>query len=444
MNRLVIKGGRVIDPANNLDKVTDLAVAEGKVVEIGRIVPSDSDDVFDAEGLIVSPGLIDPHVHLREPGQEDRETIRTGSRAAVNGGFTAVCCMPNTQPAIDDDSRVEFVYRQARRYGSCRVFPIGAATRERKGEQLAEMGLMARAGAVAFTDDGDCVASPGMMRRVLTYVNMTGKCFMQHCQEPTLTSGAQMHAGANSMRLGLKGWPRVAEELIIERDVRLNRPFGCRYHAQHISSGGSVEIVEKAQKEGHPITAEVSPHHLLLTDDLCNDYNPLAKVNPPLREKSDIEKLIEGIKSGVITILGTDHAPHTRESKALEFSAAPFGIISLDCALALYVKALITPGHIDWPHMLAMMTINPARLCDLDKLGMGSLAVGSAGDVTIIDPDCHWTIRVDDFLSKSRNAPYDGWEVTGRAVATVVAGELRLLRIPERAKLREEPATVIT
>ncbi|MCK4872077.1 MAG: dihydroorotase [Phycisphaerales bacterium] len=439
MSRLIIRGGRVVDPSQNLDGQADIALAEGRVAAIGRIDVGPDDNVIDAEGLIVTPGLIDPHVHLREPGEEDRETIKTGSEAAVNGGFTTVCCMPNTQPAIDDDSKVEFILRQAGRYGSCRVHPIGAATKQRKGEELAEMGLMAEAGAVAFTDDGGCVASPGMMRRVLTYVHMTGKCFMQHCQEPTLTAGSVMHAGANSMRLGLKGWPRVAEELIIERDIRLNRSFGCRYHAQHISSGGSVEIVARARAEGQPVTTEVSPHHLLLTDDLCRDYNTLAKVNPPLREQVDIDALIQGIKDGVITILATDHAPHSLESKQLEFAQAPFGIISLDCALPLYMKALIEPGHVDWPALIAMMTINPARLCDLDQQGLGSLVVSSAADVTLIDPDQRWTIRVDEFMSKSRNAPYDGWDVTGRAVGVIVGGEMKMLR--DESRLRCKAAT---
>ncbi len=444
MSRLIIKGGRLIDPAANVDQVTDVVLADGKVVEIGRISAGPDDDCLDAEGLIVSPGLIDPHVHLREPGQEDRETIKTGSEAAVNGGFTAVCCMPNTEPTLDDDGRVEFIYSQAERHGACRVFPIGAATKARRGDELAEMGLMAKAGAVAFTDDGDCVASPGMMRRVLAYVQMTGKTFMQHCQEPTLTDGAVMHAGARCMRMGLQGWPRVAEELIIERDVRLNRRFGCRYHAQHLSSGGSVEILARAQAEGQPVTAEVSPHHLLLTDERCDGYNTLGKVNPPLREQADIDALIQGVKDGVITILGTDHAPHTREAKSLEFAEAPFGIISLDCALSLYMKALIEPGHLDWPQFLALLTINPARLCDLDRLGLGTLQVGSAAAVTLIDPTLPWTIRVDEFKSKSRNAPYDGWEARGRAVGVIVDGSLRLLRQRQRLRARSAAAAAWT
>jgi dihydroorotase len=443
MGTLIIQGGRVVDPTQDLDTQTDITITDGVVAAIGRASPGPDDDVLSAEGLIVAPGFIDPHVHLREPGQEDRETIKTGSEAAANGGFTTVCCMPNTSPAIDDDATVEFVFRQAQRYAACRVFPIGAATKGREGAELAEMGLMAQAGAVAFTDDGDCVASPGMMRRVLSYVQMTGKAFMQHCQEPTLTKGAVMNAGANCMRLGLKGWPRVAEELIIERDVRLNIGIGCRYHAQHISSGGSIEIIARARAEGHPVTTEASPHHLLLTDDECLEYNTLAKVNPPLRLKSDIDALIQGIKDGVVTMLGTDHAPHSLEAKQLEFDHAPFGIIGLDCALPLYMKALIEPGHIDWPRLVRMLTIEPAKLCDLDQMGLGSLAIGCRGDVTLVDPNQRWTIDVNEFRSKSRNAPYNGWDVTGRAAATVVDGRIQMLR--DRSRMSQgvqEPVLV--
>jgi dihydroorotase len=462
MSNLLIVGGRVIDSASGLDKVADVAIADGIVAAVGPgLSRGHADRVIDASGCIVTPGLIDPHVHLREPGMEEAETIRTGTAAAVAGGFTSVCCMPNTTPALDDDAMMEFVYTQAERTGRCRVFPVGAASKGRKGEELAEIVLMARAGAVGFSDDGDCVESTALMSRALTYIKPTGLAFMQHCQDASLTRGAAMHAGSVSTRLGLGGWPRVAEEIIIERDARLNRGIGCPYHVQHLSSGGSVEIVRRARREGIPVSAEVSPHHLLLTHE-CIERGPggsaveagraggqgtgspgpaywtNAKMNPPLREKSDIQAVLEGVADGTITVLATDHAPHTADRKNLEFEAAPFGIVGLETALALYIKALIEPGVIDWPRLVAMLTVEPARLCALDRLdagrlgaahrtglGLGRLHVGSAGDVTVIDPAFEWTIDSSEFRSLSRNTPFDGWRVRGRAVVTVVAGEVR-------------------
>lgn len=431
MSNILIINGRVIDPASDRDEVADVAIADGIVAAVGRgLDRSHAERTLDAEGCIVTPGLIDPHVHLREPGGEDAETIATGTRAAVAGGFTTVCCMPNTNPAIDDDAMVEFIEKQADRNGVCRVFAVGAATKGRKGQELAEIVLMARAGAVGFSDDGDCLESAGLMLKALTYIRPTGRAFMQHCQEASLTRGASMHAGGVSVRLGLTGWPRIAEELIIERDVRLNRSVGCRYHVQHLSSGGSVEIVRRARRDGQPITAEASPHHLLLTHDEVarpdrGGYWTAAKMNPPLRERSDIEAMLEGIADGTITVLATDHAPHTPERKALDFESAPFGIVGLETALPLYRRALIDSGVIGWPRLIAMMTIEPARLCGLDRRGYGRLRVGDPGDVTVIDPERRWTIRATEFKGRSRNTPFDGWEVCGRAVATVVGGEVR-------------------
>lgn len=454
MSNLLIVNGRVIDPASGHDGVADVAIADGIVAAVGKgLSRSHAERTIDAAGCIVTPGLIDPHVHLREPGMEEAETIRSGSMSAVAGGFTSVCCMPNTTPALDDDAMMEFIYTQAERTGVCRVFPVGAASKGRKGEELAEIMLMARSGAVGFSDDGDCVESPALMTRALTYIKPTGLAFMQHCQEVSLTRGASMHAGSVSTRLGLGGWPRVAEEMIIERDARLNRNIGCPYHVQHLSSGGSVNIVRRARRDGIPVSAEVSPHHLLLTHDAVDSnggYWTSAKMNPPLREKSDIAAILEGVADGTITVLATDHAPHTADRKALEFEAAPFGIVGLETALALYIKALIEPGVIDWPRMVAMMTINAARLCGLDRLdtgasgrgglggamggigwehrsglGLGRLHVGSAGDVTIIDPNLEWTVDAREFASLSRNTPFDGWKLKGRAIATVVAGDVR-------------------
>ncbi|MBC7833706.1 MAG: dihydroorotase [Phycisphaerales bacterium] len=434
MPSLLITGGRVIDPASGLDKPADIAIADGIVVAIGpNLDRGHADRVIDAEGCIVTPGLIDPHVHLREPGREEAETIATGTAAAVMGGFTTVCCMPNTTPAIDDDSVVEFIFRQTELAGKCRVVPVGAVSKGRKGEELAEIGLMARAGAVGFSDDGDCVASAGLMLRALQYIKPTGLALMQHCQEMTLTRGAAMHAGTVSTRLGLGGWPRVAEEVVIERDVRLNRGVGCAYHVQHLSSGGSVEIVRRARAEKQPVTAEASPHHLLLTHDEVERHGGYwtgAKMNPPLRERDDIDAVLKGIADGTITVLATDHAPHTAESKALDFESAPFGIVGLETALALYIQALIESGATDWMRMIAMMTVEPARLCGFDRAkagpgaGLGRLFVGGPGDATVIDPELRWTIEPAEFAGKCRNTPFAGRGVKGRAVATVVAGEV--------------------
>jgi len=431
--RVVIKGGRIVDPANRVDRIGDLVIEIGCIASIepeGKAKVGSDDRVFDAMDCIVCPGLIDPHVHLREPGGEQAETIASGAGAAVEGGFTTVCCMPNTTPTLDHAASVKFVYRQSKEARLARVFPVGAITKKREGQELAEVGLMSEAGAVAFSDDGDVVESPGVMRKALQYVKLTGKTIMQHCQEPSLTKGSVMNAGPTAIRLGLTGWPALAEEIIIERDIRLNRDIGCRYHVQHLSCAGSVDLVRKAKADGQPITAEVSPHHLLLTDETCDGYNTMAKVNPPLRSQKDVDALRAGVADGTITILATDHAPHTKESKLLEFDAAPFGIIGLETALALYVMALVETGVIDWPKLIEMMTINPARLCSLDDEPhqLGTLTPGRFADVTIIDPNETWTIDDTAFAGKSTHTPFKGWTVTGRAVATLVGGRVKIDR----------------
>lgn len=433
MDRLIIRNGRIIDPANNIDKTGDLVVEYGKIVSVGstaEIQPEKKDSVFDAEGCIVSPGLIDPHVHFREPGGEEAETIASGATAAVEGGFTTVCCMPNTTPALDHVASIKFVYRQSKEARKARVFPVGAITKQRAGEELAELRLMAEAGAVGFSDDGDVIESPGLMFKALQYLAMTGNVLMQHCQEPSLTRGSVMNSGSMAIRLGLVGWPALAEELIIERDLRLNKKIGCRYHVQHVSCAGSVDLIRQAQAAGQNITAEVTPHHLLLTDEWCDGYNTLAKVNPPLRSDSDIQALRAGIADGTISILATDHAPHMRELKALEFDAAPFGMIGLETALGLYVKALIETNTIDWPKLIEMMTINPARMCGINGMPhqLGTLSVGRVADITIIDPAEQWTIDESVFAGKSSNSPFIGWEVTGRAIATIVGGRFKIDR----------------
>ena len=427
---ILIRAARVIDPASGMDQIADIGVADGMIREIGQNLDTNGyDRVIDADGLILAPGLIDPHVHLREPGQVHKEDIESGTRAAVAGGFTTVCCMPNTSPALDSLEMVEFVRSRAQQVGHCRVFSVAAATKGRKGERLAEIGLCLDAGAVGYSDDGDVVESASMMRSVLQAVQATGKCFMQHCQELTLTNGAVMHAGTVSAKLGHKGWPREAEEIIIERDLRLNKSIGCHYHIQHMSSGNSVEIVARAQREGIPVTCEASPHHLLLTHEAIQTQGTMAKMNPPLREQSDIDAIKQGIADGVVTILATDHAPHSNDEKRNTMSDAPFGIIGLESALGLYHKALVESGVIDWPKLIELLTINPAKLCGLDAQGIGSIAVGGPADLTLIDPSHEWTLTEADLVGKSSNTPFLGWTMHTRAVLTVVAGNIRYEKV---------------
>lgn len=420
--KVLIKGGRVIDPANGLDRVADLLLADGKVARIDREITDRDARTVDARGLIVCPGLIDIHVHFREPGDEDEETIATGSAAAVAGGFTSVACMPNTHPALDDEAAIEFVYHQAARANLCNVYPIGAITKNREGVELAEMGQMIRAGAVGFSDDGAGVARTGVMLRSLQYLRMFDCPLLQHCEDPDMAAGGVMNSGVTAVRLGLPGMNAIAEELMIQRDLTLVRATGARYHVCHISTAHGVELVRQAKAAGLPVTAEVSPHHLLLTEEACATYDTNYKMSPPLRTKADVQACLQGMVDGTIDCLVTDHAPHGIQEKEHEFLDAPFGIIGLETALPLYVKALIEPGSMEWPAMIERMTIRPSRVLSLEK---GTLAVGADADVTVIDPGSRWTIDARHFRSKSRNCPFDGWQVTGRAVYTIVGGRIK-------------------
>ncbi len=425
MPSLLITGGRVLDPASKLDKVADVAITDGRIAAIGKgLSTSPADRTINAKGMIVCPGLIDPHVHLREPGQEHKETLATGGLAAAVGGFTTVCCMPNTSPALDSPELVGFVAEKARATCPVRVFVVAAATKGRKGEEMSEIHLLAKAGAVGISDDGDCVASAGMMSRVLGACADAGLVFMQHAQEPTLTKGSAMHSGAVATRLGLPGWPRAAEEIIVERDVRLASGAGAAYHVQHVSSAGTVEILRAARKKGLKVSGEASPHHLLLTHEACDGYDTRAKVNPPLRESKDVKALREGVADGTITVLATDHAPHSADEKSLPFEEAPFGLVGLETALPLYIEALVRTKLVNWPRLIALMTIEPARLCGLHRAGLGMLKKGGPADVTVIDPGAAWTIRSAEFRGLSRNTPFEGRKVTGRAAWTIVGGRV--------------------
>jgi dihydroorotase len=424
MTDLLIKGGRVIDPAGGLDRVTDVAITEGKIEKIGPF-QGDAEQTIDAEGMIVSPGLIDIHVHCREPGHEEEETVATASAAAVAGGFTTICAMPNTHPPIDDETAIHYVNQRARRADLARVRVAGAITKSREGKELAELGLMVEAGAVAFTDDGDGVASTQVMQRALQYAAMLDRTVMQHCQDPDLAGGS-MNSGPVAVRLGLGGIAASGEEIMLRRDLDLVKHTGAAYHVQHVSCAGSVELIRQARADGLRVTGEATPHHLLLTDAACMTYDSNYKMNPPLRRSDDVEALRAGVADGTISVLATDHAPHAKEEKELEFALAPFGIISLDCALGLYVKALIDPGHLDWPELLRRMTSNPAAVIGRDDLG--TLTKGSPADLTIIDPETPYSVDVDSFASKARNCPYGGWELHARAVATVVDGRIKFQR----------------
>jgi dihydroorotase len=423
-SELLIKNGRVIDPANGIDEKCDVLIVDEKIAEVGKIEKS-AQTVIDAAGKLVTPGLIDIHVHFREPGDEEEETIASGSAAAVAAGFTSVVCMPNTNPVIENETDVEYIHRKGRQTRKTHVYTMGAITKGLEGVELAEMGLMAEAGAVGFTDDGNGVQDPSVMLRALKYAGMFDVVMAQHCQDDGFAGKGVMNAGYYSTILGLPGADALAEEAMLWRDIQLAKkicPGRIRYHAQHISTAGSVELIRAAKKDSLPITCEVTPHHLLLTEECCAEYDTNYKVNPPLRLARDVEALKQAIAEGLVDALVSDHAPHLQSEKELEFLAAPFGIVSLECALGLYVKALIEPGILDWPGLVRLMTEKPARIIGVDK---GTLGVGKQADVTIINPDAEYKIDVNKFRSKSRNCPYHGWTVKGRVEKTIVGGEIR-------------------
>lgn len=422
MSTILLRNGRVIDPAQNLDTVTDLWIENDLILGVGPQTGRTADKTLDCTGMIISPGLIDMHVHLREPGREEDETIASGTAAAVNGGVTSVACMPNTEPAIDTQAAAEFVVLQAKRAGNCNVFPCGAVTKGRRQEELAEIGGLVAGGAVAFTDDGSPVESAEIMRRALEYTKMFDKAVLVHAEVPELTKGWVMAEGAVSAQLGLRGMPAVAEEIMIYRDIALAELTGGKVHILHVSSAGGVDLIRQGRARGIRVSGEACPHHFTLTDkELCR-FDTNYKMAPPLRTERDVAALIAGLKDGTLSVLATDHAPHAPEKKARELDQAPNGIIGLETFLPLCVTHLIVPGHLTWPEMLAKMTVNPAAILGIDR---GTLLPGRPADVTVIDPNVEWTIDVSKFKTKSRNSPYNGWQVKGRAVATIVGGEVK-------------------
>jgi dihydroorotase len=416
---LAIINGHLIDPASGVSEPMDLLVADGQVIEMGHGLKGD--ETIDAAGLTVCPGLVDIQVHFREPGFESKETIATGSRAAAHGGVTTVVTMANTNPPIDNAGLVELVTRRARETGCIKMRPAACATKAMKGEELTEMAELREAGAVAVTDDGRDIKSSSVMRRVLEYANMVGLPYLAHCQDEELSEGGAMHEGAMSTRLGIPGIPHEAEDIRIDRNIRLAELAGAHIHIQHISTAGGVEIVRQAKRRGARVTAESAPHYWSLTDEAVGAFDTNAKMFPPLRTRVDIEAVIEGFRDGTLDNIATDHAPHTWTDKNIEFQMAPFGIIGLETSLALTVTHLVKPGHITLEKAVELMTIGGSRVCDL---GVGEVKVGAAADLCIFDPGEQWTVTKEDFGSKSANSPYLGQTLTGRVKCTICDGKV--------------------
>ncbi len=415
---MVLRGGRIIDPANDRDEVGDLFIAEGKIAAPSQAKAAEE---IDARGLIVAPGLIDLHVHLREPGFSHKETIASGARAAAAGGFTTIVCMPNTSPVADNPSTVTWIKDRAAESACVHVLPAGAISKNLEGEELAPIGSLAQTGVVAITDDGKCVQNHELMRRAVEYARMIDVPVLDHCQDYNLVGNGVVHEGEWSTLLGLPGWPSAGEEVIVARNILLAELCDHHVHCQHISAAGSVRLIREARARGVKISGEVCPHHLALTDDAIQDFNPNAKMNPPLRSQRDVDAIIEGIADGTLTILCSDHAPHAAFEKEVEFDKAPFGIVGLETELGLFLDILVHKRKaISLSRLIAMFTAEPAKLLNISA---GTLTTGAVADVTLIDPDREWTVEAAKFQSLSGNTPFDGWQLKGRAVRTIVNGE---------------------
>lgn len=428
---ILLRGGRVLDPSQGMDETADVLLVDGAVEAIGRDIGEPDDAaIVDCAGAVVAPGLIDVHCHLREPGREDVETITTGARAAAAGGFTAVCAMPNTDPVTDNQAAVGFIVRQAQRARAARVYPIGAISVGQKGEALAEFGEMIGAGAVAMSDDGRPVVSAQLMRTALEYARTFEVPVIDHCEEPTLAAAGVMNEGVVSARLGLKGIPAEAEEIMVIRDILLARRTRGHAHLAHMSTLGSVELIRWGKERGIRVTAEVCPHHLTLTEEAVSGYNTNAKMNPPLRTQADVEALCAAVADGTIDVIATDHAPHHYDEKEREFANAPNGIVGLETALGVLLTSLVHAAIVSLPLLVERMSCAPARIFGLEG---GTLRRGAPADVTVFDPDREWTVDPKRFRSKGRNTPYAGRALRGRALCTIVGGEIVY-------RLQEDPA----
>ncbi len=422
MKTLRISNGRVIDPAQDIDRVADLWVRGDRILGLGPQPGAAADETLDATGKIVCPGLIDMHVHLREPGREEDETVATGTAAALAGGVTSVACMPNTEPPLDTPEQVRFVLRQAREAGNANVWPTAFVTKGRQGREAVDFRALAEAGAVAFTDDGSPVFDGGIMRRALEETAKIGKAVLGHAEIPELSNGTIMAEGEVSRALGVAGMPGAAEDVMVYRDVALAELTGGRVHILHVATAESVELLRRGRRRGARVSGEACPHHFTLTDECLRGRDTNYKMAPPLRTRADVEAIIEGLRDGTLEVIATDHAPHAPAKKARPFEQAPNGIIGLETLLPVCVAALVEPGHLTWPQLIAKLTINPARVLGIDR---GTLRAGAVADVTVINPAADWTIDPARFRSKSRNCPFAGWTVRGRADAVIVAGEVK-------------------
>ncbi|MBI4343570.1 MAG: dihydroorotase [Candidatus Omnitrophica bacterium] len=419
MAGVLIRGGQVVDPATNRNGRFDVLIADGLIRDIAPTIAANGAAVVDAAGWLVLPGLVDLHAHLRQPGREDKETIETGARAAVRGGFTTVCAMPNTDPAIDTGGVAQYVAQEARRVGLAAVHPIGAITRGRQGKELSDFGELFEAGCVALSDDGNAVAHPLLMRRALEYAKIFNRPLIQHAEDPQLAAGGVMHEGLVSTTLGLRGIPGEAESTMVARDLALAELTGGWVHFAHLSSAQSVELIRQAKRRGVRVTCEVTPHHLALTEQAVGEFETRAKVNPPLRDEADRQALIEGLRDGTIDCIATDHAPHTDWEKEADFDSAPFGISGLETALAVCVQTLVVPGLLAWVHLVEKLSAAPAKIAGVEA---GTLRAGAPADVILVDPNATWTVDPQRFASKGRHSPFAGQTLTGAVTQVFKAG----------------------
>ncbi len=420
--RILIKNGHVVDPANGIDKVCDILVNDGVIAEVDEKIDLDGVEVsvIDANGMTVAPGLVDMHVHLREPGQEYKETIETGTRAAVCGGVTSVACMPNTEPVCDNEVVVKFIKERAKEAGYANVYPVGAISKNLEGQYLAEIGQMVFEGAVAVTDDGKPVTNSALMRRAINYAGMFDVPVISHCEDPDLGEG-DMNDGAVATRMGLKGISPAAEEVMAARDILVAEDIGGRVHIAHISTKGTVELIRQAKKRGVKVTCETCPHYFSLTDEACEGYNTNAKMNPPLRTAEDVEAIKEGLKDGTIDCIVTDHAPHHPDEKNCEFSLAKNGIVGLETSLGLGIKCLVKEGILTMSQLIEKMSYNPSKVLGIAK---GTLGIGQSADIVIFDPEAEWVVDKDKLHSKSKNMPFDGFTLYGKPQFVLVGGEV--------------------
>ncbi|MEW5807142.1 MAG: dihydroorotase [Acidobacteriota bacterium] len=419
--KMLLKNGRVIDPANKIDDTLDIIIEDGKISEIKPRISEKGIETIDLAGLVVAPGFIDMHVHLREPGREDEETIETGTKAAAAGGFTGVACMPNTEPVNDDQAVTEYILSQAKKSAIVNVYPIGCITKAREGEELAQIGDLVESGVVAVSDDGNCVASGLIMRKALEYTKMFGIPIIDHCEDPNLSDGGVMNEGYYSTILGLKGMPFLAEDVMAIRDILLAEMVKGKLHIAHVSTKGCVNMVREAKKRGAHVTCEVTPHHFTLTDAAVMGYDTNTKMNPPLRSEGDRKAVLEGLKDGTIDCIATDHAPHNSIEKNVEFSQAPFGIIGLETAVSLALDRLVHTRIINLSRLVELMSLNPARILNIKK---GILSKGEDADITILDIKKTVTVDVKKLKSKSRNTPFNGLKLKGAPVMTIVSGKI--------------------